>query len=116
MAIESTSRNDRFDINKKFLQNFHNSVLSKGQESKDNEGVITMKIVSVGTADDKHYLLPSYDPNTGEIISDRDKLIDKYMPLIKSGAIKSYRTPKEAEKDRMVMYPEIIGASSGNIQ
>ena len=78
MVIEGTSKNDRFDINKKFLQNFHNSVLSKGQESKDNEGVITMKIVSVGTADDKHYLLPSYDPNTGQIISDRDKLIDKY--------------------------------------
>jgi len=32
------------------------------------------------------------------------------MPFIESGQIKSYSSPEEAEKDRLIMYPEIVGS------
>jgi len=114
MAIESDSKNSRFDINKKFLQDFHNNVLSEKKEGKKDGKTVTMKIVSVGTAKNKHYLLPSYDPETGKIIKDTDDLINKYMPLIQSGKIKSYSSPEEAEKDRSIIYPQIVGMKNGN--
>ena len=114
MAIESNSKNERFDVNKKFLLDFHNNVLSEKKEGKEGQKTVTMKIVSVGTAKDKHYLLPSYNPETGKVIKDREQLISKYMPLIKSGKIKSYNSPKEAEKDRSIIYPQIVGTKNGN--
>tara|TARA_R100001129_G_C5261167_1_gene231199 strand:+ start:261 stop:596 length:336 start_codon:yes stop_codon:yes gene_type:complete len=109
MAVENQAKNDRFDTNKKFLKNFHQNVLSKGKSGKDGEKVVTMKIASIGLAPDKHYLLPRFDPETGEVITDNEKLLEKYMPFIESGRIKSYSSPEEAEKDRKIMYPQIIG-------
>jgi len=109
MAVESNSKNERFDLNKKFLKDFHNNVLSKGKEGKEGKDTITMKIVSVGDAPDRHYLLPAFDPKTGEVLSDNDKILDKYRSLIESGTIQSYKNPVDAEKDRDVMYKEIIG-------
>ena len=114
MAVESNSKNERFDLNKKFLKDFHNNVLSKGKEGKEGKDTITMKIVSVGDAPDKHYLLPAFDPKTGEVLSDNDKILDKYRSLIESGKIKSYSSAKEAEADRAIMYPQIIGKKNGN--
>ena len=109
MAVENQSKNDRFDINKKFLKDFHNNVLAKVQSGKEGEKTVTMKIASIGLAPDKHYLLPRFDPKTGEVIQEEKTLIEKYMPLIESGQIKSYSSPEEAEKDRKIMYPQIIG-------
>lgn len=109
MAIENKSKNDRFDINKKFLLNFHTNVLSSGKEGKEGEKIVTMKITSIGTAPDKHYLLPKFDPETGKLINNNEELIKKYMPFIESGQIKSYSSSEEAEKDRLIMYPEIVG-------
>ena len=113
MTIESDSKNSRFEINKKFLQDFHNNVLSEKKEGKENGKTVTMKIVSVGTAKNKHYLLPSYDPSTGKVIKDTDELINRYMPLIQSGEIKSYSSPEEAEEDRSIIYPQILGITDG---
>lgn len=92
-----------------FLQNFHNDVLKKGKQGKEGENTVTMKIVSVGDAPDKHYLLPAFDPQTGEVLTDNNVILDKYRPLIESGAILSYKNPVEAEKDREIMYKQIIG-------
>jgi len=39
MAVESNSKNERFDLNKKFLKDFHNNVLSKGQRRKRGEKI-----------------------------------------------------------------------------
>ena len=47
--------------------------------------------------------------DTGEVIVDNDKILDKYRSLIESGEIQSYKNPIEAEKDRVIMYKEIIG-------
>ena len=110
MAVENKSKNDRFDINKKFLLNFHTNILSSGKEGKEGKKTVTMKIASVGTSADKHYLLPKFDPETGKIINNNQELIKKYMPFIESGQIKSYSSPEEAEKDRLIMYPEIVGS------
>jgi|TARA_E500000318_G_scaffold78139_1_gene73027 hypothetical protein len=108
-VIENIGKNERFSKNKIFLQNFHNEVLNKGVQGKEGEKVVTMKIVSVGDAPDRHYLLPAFDPQTGEVIVDNDKILDKYRSLIESGEIQSYKNPIEAEKDRVIMYKEIIG-------
>ena len=110
MAVENKAKNDRFDINKKFLLDFHNNVLASGKEGKEGKDTVTMKVTSVGTAKDKHYLLPRFNPETGKEIKNDDELIKKYMPFIESGQIKSYSSPEEAEKDRLIMYPEIVGS------
>jgi len=108
-VIENKGKNERFSKNKMFLQNFHNDVLKKGKQGKEGKDTITMKIVSVGDAPDKHYLLPAFDPQTGEVLTDNNKILDKYRPLIESGVIQSYKNPVEAEKDREIMYKQIIG-------
>jgi len=108
MDVENKSKNDRFDINKKFLLNFHNNVLSSNKQGKEGKNTVTMKITSVGTAKDKHYLLPRFDPETGKEIKNDQELIKKYMSYIESGKIKSYSSAGEAEADRKIMYPEII--------
>lgn len=107
--IENKNQNERFSKNKMFLQNFHNDVLQKGKQGKEGKDTVTMKIVSVGDAADRHYLLPAFDPVTGKVITDNDKILDKYRSLIESGAIQSYKNPVDAEKDRDIMYKEIIG-------
>ena len=114
MAIESNSKNERFDVNKKFLLDFHNNVLSEKKEGKEGQKTVTMKITSVGIAKDKHYLLPRFDPETGKEIKNDDELLKKYMSYIESGKIKSYSSVKEAEADRAIMYPKIIGKKNGN--
>jgi hypothetical protein len=114
MAVENKAKEDRYSINKKFLSDFHNNVLSKGKEGKEGKETVTMKITSVGIAKDKHYLLPRFDPETGKEIKNNDDLIKKYMSYIESGKIKSYSSAKEAEADRAIMYPKIIGKKNGN--
>tara|TARA_R110000803_G_scaffold23672_1_gene57799 strand:+ start:3569 stop:3904 length:336 start_codon:yes stop_codon:yes gene_type:complete len=109
MAIENKAKIERLSVNKKFLQNFHDDVLSSGKQGKEGENTVTMKIVSVGDAPDRHYLLPSYDPKTGKIVANGNNLIDKYRSLIESGVIKGYSSAKEAELDRKIIYPQIIG-------
>jgi hypothetical protein len=108
-VIENKIQNERFSKNKMFLQNFHNDVLQKGKQGKEGKDTVTMKIVSVGDAPDRHYLLPAFDPITGEVMTDNDKILDKYRSLIESGTIQSYKNPVDAEKDRDAMYKEIIG-------
>ena len=110
MTIENQSKSERYDINKKFLENFHNNVLSSGKQGKEGKDIVTMKITSVGTAKDKHYLLPRFDPETGKEIKDDNELIKKYMSYIESGKIKSYSSAKEAEEDRTIMYKLIVGS------
>ena len=52
--IENKNQNERFSKNKMFLQNFHNDVLQKGKQGKEGKDTVTMKIVSVGDAPDRH--------------------------------------------------------------
>ena len=110
MTIENQSKSERYDINKKFLENFHNNVISSGKQGKEGKDTVTMKITSVGTAKDKHYLLPRFDPETGKEIKDDNELIKKYMSYIESGKIKSYSSAKEAEDYRTIMYKLIVGS------
>ena len=95
-------------VNAQFLKKFHDDVVRSGRSVTENGKTTTMRIVGV-EVNGKEYLLPSFDPQTGKVISDYDKLVDKYMPDIKAGRIKGYNDYKQAEQDRKVFYPQIVG-------
>ena len=114
MAVENKAKAERFAINKKFLNDFHKNVLLKGAQKQEGDKIVTMKIASVGTAPNKHYLLPRFDPETGEVIKSNEELLQKYKSFIEAGKIKSYSSPQEAEQDRKIMYPEIVGGANGS--
>lgn len=93
--------------NKKFFEDFHNRVVSEGRELVEDDKTTTMRIMGVGIGG-KEYLIPSYDPDTKRVLS-MDEAVEKYMPLIQEGKLKGYNTPQEAEADRRMFYPEIVG-------
>ena len=93
--------------NKKFFEDFHNRVVSEGRELVEDGQTTTMRIMGVGL-EGKEYLIPSYDPDTKRVLN-ADEAIQKYMPLIKEGKLKGYDTPQQAEADRLMFYPEIVG-------
>jgi len=37
------------------------------------------------------------------------EIVDKFMPLIQESLIEGYKDPNEAELDRQLMYPTIVG-------
>jgi hypothetical protein len=93
--------------NKKFFEDFHNRVVSEGRELVEDDKTTTMRILGVGIGG-KEYLIPSYDPDTKRVLS-MDEAVEKYMPLIKEGKLKGYDTPQQAEADRRMFYPDIVG-------
>ena len=98
-----------FDVNKKFLQNYHDNVLETNRSGKDGDKTVTMRIVGIGI-EGKEYLLPSYDPDTQEIMN-TDQIYDKFKADIDAGRVVGYPDWSLAEQDREKMYPEIIGNS-----
>tara|TARA_R100001377_G_scaffold29498_1_gene16056 strand:+ start:563 stop:958 length:396 start_codon:yes stop_codon:yes gene_type:complete len=109
--IENKQDNARFSKNKGFLQSYHNNVVSSGkqglQASMRGGETVTMKIVGL-EYNGKEYLLPSYDPETKTIMSPQ-QIVEKFKPLMDSGEIEGYKNPSEAELDRKIMYPTIVG-------
>ena len=101
----------RFIKNKQFLQNYHDNVVTNNKQGieKTPEGnkEVTMKIVGLEIGG-KEYLLPSYNPETMSIMT-RQEIVDKFMPLIQESLIEGYKAPNEAELDRQLMYPTIVG-------
>ena len=95
-------------VNAEFFKKFHDDVVRSGRAVTENGKTTTMRIVGV-EVNGKEYLLPSFDPQTGKVINDYDKLVDKYMPDIKAGRIKGYDDYKQAERDRKIFYPQIVG-------
>jgi hypothetical protein len=116
--IENKGDNNRFSKNKSFLQAYHNDVVGSGQQgleaSPRGGETVTMKIVGINIGG-KEYLLPSYDPTTKKIMSPQE-IVEKFKPAIESGIIEGYKSPDEAELDRKIMYPTIVGnlPSMGN--
>ena len=95
--------------NAKFFQGFHNYVVDNNLQGTDDQGRdVTMYITGIEYKG-KEYLLPAYDPDTKKVITDNRALLEKYKPLIESGKIDGYDSPKEAEQDRMIFYPQIVG-------
>lgn len=93
--------------NKEYFTKFHNDVVSQGKElTRDNE-TVTMRIIGVNH-EGKEYLIPSYDPDSKKVLSDKDAK-QKYLQDIKSGKLKGYDTIESAERDRQIFYPEIVG-------
>ena len=45
----------------------------------------------------------------------RQEIVQKFMPLIQEGLVEGYKDPNEAELDRQLMYPTIVG-NMQNIQ
>ena len=116
--IENKGDNNRFSKNKSFLQAYHNDVVGSGQQgleaSPRGGETVTMKIVGLNIGG-KEYLLPSYDSATKKIMSPQE-IVEKFKPAIESGIIEGYKSPDEAELDRKIMYPTIVGnlPSMGN--
>jgi hypothetical protein len=109
--IENKGDNSRFSKNKTFLQSYHNDVVGFGRQglevSPRGEETVTMKIIGLNI-NGKEYLLPSYDPETKQIMSPQE-IVEKFKPAIESGIIEGYKSPDEAELDRKIMYPTIVG-------
>ncbi len=125
MTIENKTKENRFVTNKKFFKNYHENVLSTNRVGSDPQigGDITMFITGTNI-DGKEYLIPLYNPETGKVEGtpyqvERDgKIQTFYRPnqeaikrakeYIKAGKIRGYETPKEAEFDRSIFYPQIV--------
>jgi hypothetical protein len=126
MVIESKSKEDRLAKNKKFFQKYHSDVLKKNKVGFDPNigGDITMFITGT-EIDGKEYLIPLYNPDTGKVEGEpyqveRDGVVKTfYRPnkdaikrakqYINSGQLLPYSTPQEAELDRCIFYPQIVG-------
>ena len=93
--------------NKEYFKKFHNYVMSEGKELTENNKTITMRIIGVNH-EGKEYLIPSYDPENKKVLSDEDAK-QKYLQDIKFGKLKGYNNPTEAERDREIFYPLIVG-------
>ncbi len=115
MVTENKNHMQRFIKNKEFLQNYHDNVVMNSKQGieKTPQGnkEVTMKIVGLEIGG-KEYLLPSYNPETMSIMT-RQEIVDKFMPLIQESLIEGYKDPNEAELDRQLMYPTIIGNMQG---
>ena len=108
MAVENSASSARLQKNRRFFENFHQGVLNSGKHGTDESGqTVTMRIIGVNV-DGREYLLPSWDPDTGRILSGSEAA-RKYQPLIKSGQIIGYDSADEAEIDRKIFYPQIVG-------
>jgi len=92
--------------NFKFLESYHDAVVRGGMTGKMKGEDVTMYIKGLGV-NGKEYLLPSYDPESGTILSDSGTR-KKFKKLIDSGVIKGYDNPKQAEEERRKMYDAII--------
>ena len=109
--LENKGNNNRFVKNKQFLQSYHNDVVKTGNQgieaTPEGGKTVTMKIVGLNI-NGKEYLLPSYDIDTKTIMNNQ-QIVEKFKPLIESGVIEGYQNPDEAELDRKIMYPTIVG-------
>jgi len=114
-VIENKGNMQRFVKNKDFLQNYHNNVVMNGKQgietTPQGDKTVTMKIIGLEIGG-KEYLLPSYDPETKSIMT-REEILKKFMPLIQQNIIEGYKNPDEAEFDRQLMYPTIVGNMQG---
>ena len=111
MTVENVAKDNRYDVNKKFLQDFHNKILGGDKVFKNEKGQrMTMLTSTVGTGENTHYILPALDPITGKELSSNE-ILKKYKSAIESGTVKSYNTYQEAEKERSRMRTEILGSN-----
>jgi len=111
MTVENVAKDNRYDVNKKFLQDFHNKILGGDKVFKNEKGErMTMLTSTVGTGKNTHYILPALDPITGKELSSNE-ILKKYKSAIESGTVKSYNTYQEAEKERNKMRTEILGSN-----
>lgn len=99
--------------NKSFLQNYHDDVIKTKRHGLMGGKYVTMHIKGIGIDMDDgrgrlEYLLPSYDPETGKIM-DGPAMFEKFKDDIKAGRIEGYSDEKVAEKERQLMYPDILG-------
>tara|TARA_R110000751_G_scaffold74548_2_gene150529 strand:- start:632 stop:1000 length:369 start_codon:yes stop_codon:yes gene_type:complete len=99
----------RFMKNRKFLQRFHQGVLDKGQSAPDKASGLpqTMQIAGIGVGG-KEFLVPSFDPATGGVISDPKVLMKRFLPAIQSGEIEGFDSPEEAQEAMKIIRQQII--------
>lgn len=99
--------------NKRYLQNYHDDVVKTKRHGLMDGKHVTMHIKGIGIDlnDGRgrlEYLLPSFDPETGKIMTG-NQMFEKFFDDIKAGKVEGYKDRDLAEKDRELMYPEIIG-------
>mgnify|MGYP003680473669 FL=1 len=125
MTTENKYKEERFKTNKNFFKKFHEDVIATNRVGSDPRigGNITMFISGINI-DGKEYLIPLYNPETGEVegtpyqVERNGEMKTLYKPderaltrarkYIQSGKIDAYTNPDEAEKDRRIFYPQIV--------
>jgi hypothetical protein len=71
-------------------QRYHLDTLKKGAARQNRDGSITT-VYAVGIPyNGMIYNVPSYDNETGQIITDQNALLERWLPAIKSGEVKGY--------------------------
>jgi len=73
-----------------FNQRYHLATLEENKARQNKDGSMTT-VMGVGIPYNGNiYNVPSYDRETGEVITDKDELLQRWMPDIVSGGIKPY--------------------------
>ena len=73
-----------------YSQKYHMETLRQNKALLNEDGSITTAYTVGVMHNGKIYNLPAYDRDTGEIIRDHKKLLDKYMDDINTGKVEGY--------------------------
>lgn len=106
-----------YQTTRNFLKDYHDKVVAMRAEGRgtDSKGVpygITMMSSGIGYKG-KEYVLPSYNPMTGEVENDSRKVLDRFLHLIESGDIKGFSSPEEGEAAARLIREEILSGDLG---
>ena len=86
-------------LNKDYLQNYHNSILKNNLEAIDKQGKTNTMLLSTVGEDNKHYILPSYDPSTKKGLKNAKDIINLNRKAIDTGLVIGYPSKDIAETE-----------------
>ena len=99
-------------VNDDFIYNFHNRVLDENREGTDEKGkTVTMRLISVTPYENSEatYLIPSYNPETGEIM-EMEEAIEYSLQFIKANEILPFPNVNAAKDFRKRSYNRVVKA------
>jgi len=88
-----------YEENEKYLQDYHDKAL-KINPLKNKDGTTTTMALSDIESNGKTYLVPSYDYNTGKVLTDPKDIFNLNKKAIESGKIKPYENLYEGDLER----------------
>jgi len=88
-----------YEENEEYLQDYHDKAL-KINPLKNKDGTTTTMALSDIESNGKTYLVPSYDYNTGKVLTNPKDIFNLNKEAIKSGKIKPYENLYEGDLER----------------